>query len=380
MYVPEERVLRLVEIQESVLPEEEWIIGVSDLGYFKGVGFSMPLAHGEDLFEREYDILTGDIEDSGIVLIRNGDTVLQPVELVDTDDDPLLEYSDNLQYEAIVASDRIEKDGIHPEVLDEFDLVMSMEQDLSKGNLYAFLPGLFYCSSQHASVDAILIEVTQREIFGMTLPSFRPEDVRSFDVSKGIVVDNEGKTQTVEMTTDTLGKFTIDISSEIAESAMLKAGQVTSMDEVAGTQEIEVALALADRIPVGDLKEAYVSGAILAGKLMTLLHDIETKGIRLRQRIYVRNERFPNGRIINVDYGVIQTILNLESRPGIDCPQEVDLGMELRRLSFTRLIGAGKEVDVEEAVLDLFRFLSKEFGTSPTKDQILTLLFSGEVS
>ncbi|TXT55969.1 MAG: hypothetical protein BAJATHORv1_30353 [Candidatus Thorarchaeota archaeon] len=376
MYVPEERVLRLVEIQESVLPEEEWIIGVSDLGYFKGVGFSMPLAFGEDPFDEE-DLLMVEGDDKHFQLINKGDKILHPVERTEIDDDPLLEYATNMELEVISSSDSIERDGVHPDILDEYDLVVSMEQDLSKGNLYAFLPGLFYCSSHHASVDAILVEVTQRDIFGMTLPSFRPEDVRSFDVSKGIVVDEEGKTKTVEMSTDTLGKFTIDISSEIAESAMEIAGEVTSMGEVTGTQEIEVALALADRIPVQDLKEAYVSGAILAGKLMTLMHDIETKGLRLRNRIYVRNERFPNGKIISVNYGILHSIIELCSRPGIDCPQEVDLGMELRRLSFTRLVGAGKEVDVEEAILDLFRLLQQEFGSNATKDQILRLLFSG---
>ncbi|RDE12867.1 MAG: hypothetical protein C4K49_09410, partial [Candidatus Thorarchaeota archaeon] len=44
MYIPEQRALRLIEIQESVLPEDEWLLGVSDLGYFRGMGFSMPVS------------------------------------------------------------------------------------------------------------------------------------------------------------------------------------------------------------------------------------------------------------------------------------------------------------------------------------------------
>jgi hypothetical protein len=54
LYIPSRRSLRLVEIQESVLPEDEWLIGVSDLGYFKGVGYSMPLV---DEVEESNDIV-----------------------------------------------------------------------------------------------------------------------------------------------------------------------------------------------------------------------------------------------------------------------------------------------------------------------------------
>jgi hypothetical protein len=37
----EKKPLRLFEIQESVLPEDEWIIGICVLDYFNGVGYSM---------------------------------------------------------------------------------------------------------------------------------------------------------------------------------------------------------------------------------------------------------------------------------------------------------------------------------------------------
>ena len=127
MYIPSRRALRLVEIQESVLPEDEWLIGVSDLDYFKGVGYSMPI--------------------------------------VDSDSQEAAE------------------------------------------NLFAFLPGLFYCSAQQTSVDGVLIEVSHKEIAGVMLPSFRPEDVRTFDVGKGITFDENGNIEPVEITLDTLGSF-----------------------------------------------------------------------------------------------------------------------------------------------------------------------------
>ena len=122
--------MRLVEIQEHVLPEDEWLIGISDLGYFKGVGYSMP------------------------------------------------------------AMDEANED--------EF------------GNLYAFLPGLFYCSSQQTSVDAVLIEVTHKSVSGVMIPSFRPEDVRTFDVGSGITFDERGQIRPVEITIDTLGSFGVE--------------------------------------------------------------------------------------------------------------------------------------------------------------------------
>ena len=53
--------MRLVEIQEHVLPEDEWLIGISDLGYFKGVGYSMPAMDeaNEDEFGNLYAFLPG---------------------------------------------------------------------------------------------------------------------------------------------------------------------------------------------------------------------------------------------------------------------------------------------------------------------------------
>jgi hypothetical protein len=47
VYVPEKRTLQLVEMLDSVLPEDEWLIGISDLTHFRGVGFSMPVSFAE---------------------------------------------------------------------------------------------------------------------------------------------------------------------------------------------------------------------------------------------------------------------------------------------------------------------------------------------
>ncbi|MHA2360479.1 MAG: hypothetical protein ACXAB6_00930, partial [Candidatus Thorarchaeota archaeon] len=237
-YIPEERTLRLAEIQFTVLPESEWLIGISDLGYFQGIGFSLPIP-----FDIEY--FGGD-----------GNQEITPLH--------------------------------------------AMASSSESTNLYAFLPGLFYCSKENTTVDAILVEVVERNIFGMALASFRPESVRSFDIRSGLAVDDNGEIHSVEMSMETIGKFTTGLSEKIAESLKptLDTTGTLSLNDVAYTREEEIATRLAEMLPLDDLKRAYVSGAIMTGQVMTLLHDIESHGLRPRHRIYVKNQKYPEGKVV----------------------------------------------------------------------------------
>ncbi len=315
MRIPEKRTPQLVEIQLTVLPEAEWLMGLTDLTYFQGIGFSLPIP-----FDVEY-------------LGRSDD---------------------------------------HEDVL-----VQAMMESSEYASLYAFLPGLFYCSIQNTSVDAILVEVIQKEMLGMTLGSFRPESVRTFDIRNGLAVDESGKIHGIEMSMETIGKFATGISTEIANALDpgFDKAKTQLLKEVAYSREIEIAGCLAEMLPLSDLKRAYLSGAILTGQLMMLLQDIETHGFRPRYRIYVKNHKHPEGKVVEVRYRGLEGVSGTHSRLGIDCPQEVDLGMELMRLSFARLIGDGKEVNIEEAILDTLELFHTKLSASPTKNQVIDLIF-----
>jgi hypothetical protein len=287
LYIPSRRALRLVEIQESVLPEDEWLIGVSDLGYFKGVGYSMPI--------------------------------------VDDADAPN-----------------------------------------SSVTLYAFLPGLFYCSSQQTSVDGVLIEVSHKEIAGVMLPSFRPEDVRTFDVGKGITFDENGNLQPVEITHDTLGSFG-------AESFLKDSG--LPHETLNYKREMQIATRLAEMIPLGDLKKAYVSSSFLRSRLTKLLDDIEFFGLSPRKRVYVRNMTHPYGTVIDVKYRGIEDEIEMDTGSGIICPDDPELEKELSRLSFSKLVDSGVEIDVERAILDMLLYIRFEFEGSASRNDVLKALF-----
>ncbi len=316
VYVPRERTLRLVEIQFTVLPEDEWLMGITDLSYFQGLGFSLPIP-----FDVDYLLQSDNQEDA---------------------------------------------------------LLHAMASSSDNVSLYAFLPGFFYCSIQKRSVDAILVEVTQKDILGMILSSFRPEGVRSFDIKRGLAVDESGTIHAVEMRMDTIGMFATGISAKIAKSLQpaLDTTGTLSLREVAYTREIEIAARLAEMLPLDDLKRAYISGAILTGQVMTLLHDIEANGLGPRFQIFVKNCKHPDGKVVEVEYGSFDGGLGLHPRLGIDCPGEIDLGLELMRLSFARLVGGGKEVGVEEAILDTVNLFYAKLGASPTKDQVMELIFT----
>ncbi|MHA1909790.1 MAG: hypothetical protein ACW98Y_21010, partial [Candidatus Thorarchaeota archaeon] len=49
MYIPESQTPRLIEIQFTILPEDEWLLGISDLAYFQGIGFSLPIPFDEEM-------------------------------------------------------------------------------------------------------------------------------------------------------------------------------------------------------------------------------------------------------------------------------------------------------------------------------------------
>jgi hypothetical protein len=156
MRIPREQIPQLVEIQLTVLPEAEWLIGLTDLTYFPGVGFSLPIPFDVEYFGRS--------------------------------DDP------------------------------EDVLLQAMMESSEYVSLYAFLPGLFFCSIQNTSVDAILVEVIQKEMLGMTLGSFRSESVRTFEIRNGLAVDESGNIYGIEMSMETIGKFATGISTEIANA------------------------------------------------------------------------------------------------------------------------------------------------------------------
>jgi hypothetical protein len=317
-YIPAERTLRLVEIQFTVLPEAEWLLGITDLSYFQGVGFSLPIPFDVEDFSQNDD---------------QGNDVLQA----------MAAFSD-------------------------------------PGSLYAFLPGLFYCSKQNTTVDGILVEVAERELLGMNLSSFRPEGVRSFDIQGGFAVDESGTIHSVEMSMETIGKFATGLSEKISSltRSFLDTSGTLSLESVGYMREMEIAGILAELVPLKDLKRAYVSGAILTGQVLMLLHDMEFNGLKPRHRIYVKNQRYPEGHVVVTRYPAIDESDGLGFRRGIEFPEEIDLGLELMKLSFAKLIGDGKEVEIEEAILDTYETFYMKLGANPPKDRIVDLIFSEE--
>jgi hypothetical protein len=288
LFIPSKRSLRLVEIQESVLPEDEWLIGVSDLGYFKGVGYSMPLVNdAADMNESE--------------------------------------------------------------------------------NLYAFLPGLFFCSSQQTSVDAVLIEVSHKSLSGLMLPSFRPEDVRTFDVSGGIVLDETGQIKPVEITIDTLGSFGVE--SFLEDSGI-------EHETFSYKREIQIASHLAERIPLSELKRAYVSSSFLQTRLSKLLDDIEFYGLKPRMRVYVRNRKHPYGTVVDVKYKGQD---DFDTGSSFKIPDDTELEKELGSLSFSKMVDSGVEIDVENAILDMLQYIRSKLEGSAGHHDVVRTLFEEDI-
>ena len=279
--------MRLVEIQESVLPEDEWLIGISDLGYFKGVGYSMPLVDDVD-------------------------------------------ESNNL------------------------------------ANLYAFLPGVFYCSAQQTSVDAVLIEVTHKSLSGVMLPSFRPEDVRTFDVGRGISLNEKGQIKPIEITIDSLGSFGVE--------AFLNDSGI-ELETFRYKRETLIASYLAERIPLNDLKRAYVSSSFLQTRLTKLLEDIEFFGLKPRMRIYVRNRNFPYGSVVDVKYRGLDAEASFETGMSLRVPDNIELEKEFGNLIFSKMVDSGVEIDVERAVLDMLLYIRFSLEGNVSRQDVLRKLF-----
>ncbi|MHA1576118.1 MAG: hypothetical protein ACTSU3_02035 [Candidatus Thorarchaeota archaeon] len=371
-----ERTLRLVEIQLSVLPEDDWIIGIADLSYFKGIGFSMPISFDETYFVLGEDpLLRGGLGHTDIHVGKSDDDDIG-FEVENYEEDLLLSNELESIGISIVVYDREDPNGLHPDVVED-ELQFSLDQSWDQKNLFAFIPGVFYCSSANTSVDGILIEVSQSEILGMELSSFNTECVRSFDISRGISVDDSGKTESSEMSLEEIGQFKAGLSASLIESltSSLTDIGVQSYKDLAFARETEVATHLSEMLTFENLKRAYVSGTILIGQMLTLLHDIETNGLYPKFKLYVRNHRYPKGHVIDVRYRTLDTILHLGNGHGVDCPSDVEFEIQMLKLSFAKLIGDGKEVDIESAIIDIYDFLIAQLSYHPSKSEIMKLIF-----
>ncbi len=375
MYIPEESTTMLVEVQFTVLPEDEWLIGLADLAYFQGVGFSMPIPFDFDQYfvgdppeirADKFSDLDSEIEDP---FIKSDNTeVLQGVPIIADELPSQLQEDDGRRYPLL---------GPYPVVpQDEIPILANLD-DPDISTLYAFLPGLFYCSKHNCSVDGIVVEVSQNRILDMTLSSFRPESIRSFDIARAMAIDEDGKLTDVEISMETTGKFSTGISfgsdDDLEDNDSIPDQQ--SMKHSAFSHEIKIASKLSKLFSPEALKTAYVSGAIVTGQLMTLLHDIETNGIEPRCRLYLRNRRFPDGTVIDVRYKSLDSIVNLTSLSGIECPRDATIELELRKLAFAKLVGRHMEVDIEMSVLDTLYFLRQKLGQRPTKNLLLEQVF-----
>lgn len=358
--------LRLVEIQESVLPEDEWIIGVSVLDYFNGVGYSMPqnLKPKRELGNSQ-DSLSGGVMTADVMASSNLEDSLKIAQIDDESDEAFLMGNYRHVDDSLLASSGMEKKGVP---IDHLHSSMVIDEELeTRGlqNLYAFIPGIFYCSGQQTSVDAVLIEVTQKQRFGVTLSSFRPEDVRTLDISAGFILDKRGSKKAVKITVDALGSFHFD--------GFLKDSGI-SAEEIAFSKEIDMAQRLSRHLSFEELKKAYVSSSFLRARLMKLLEDINFYGLEPRRRIYLRNEKHPHGRVIDVVYRGFDSILDLGVESGIACIDETELERQLNGLVFTKLIGTGIETNIESAIMEMLRLVETRLDGQTSKEKVLVKL------
>lgn len=355
--------LKLVEIQESVLPEDEWLIGIASLEYFNGVGYSMPSGiRFDDNLLHQSGLLTGGRITADLPQSSN---IEDPIKLSNQDpvkDDKLFSILYRNEDDALLVSGIDDTKGPSIDTLDQEYLITNMGENYESKNLYAFIPGIFYCSSQQTSVDAVLIEVTQSQRFGMTLSSFKPEDVRPLDLTQGMMLDEKGFGKSIQLTIDTLGSFH-------SESFLKDSG--ISQDDVQYCREIELANRLSQWLTLPVLKQAYAASSFLQTRLMKLLDDIEFFGLLPRHRIYVRNEMHPYGSIIETKYQGLDNILDLSNRRGVACPDEIDLEMQLNTLTFSKMLGIGTETDIEGAIMDLISLIVEELEGNISKEDVL---------
>jgi hypothetical protein len=367
VHIDKGRTLRLIEIEESVLPEGEWLIGISDPEYFGGVGFSMPLPAFQVLESVADSEIPGGILSSDLDASSNLDDPIRtsPVEVEPYDE--LMPGTYRHGTDPIQASTSTNGEGPTIDYPSDNALILSMEKELEGTNLYAFVPGIFYCSSQQTSVDGVLIEVTQRKISGITIASFRPEDVRTFDVAHALHVEASGRTRQADFKLKSLGSFRME---------PFMAATSSSVSGRRGT--IELAIALAKNVRLSELKHAYVASKFLESRLVRLLEDVEFFGLAPRNRIYIRNEKHPYGTVVDVRYNGLDGVLNLESETGISCPDEMDTTMQLKRLSFSKQGEVITEVDIEAAVVDMLKVIEDRLEGGIGRNEVLETLFSGE--
>ncbi len=362
----DEQLLRLVEIQESVLPEDEWIIGISDMDYFNGVGYSMPVALRLDKsLGFQGGMVTGGRVTADLPQSSNIDDLIMLSDATIKDDDALLKFGYKLSKDVFSTPRNGEIKGIEIEVPQNRRLIENLERDMEFLNLYAFIPGIFYCSEQQTSVDAVLIEVTQKQLFGMTISSFRPEDVRPLDISTGMILDESGYGKTVQLNLDTLGLFH-------SESFLKDAGLSDEIFQY--SKEIELAMRLSKWMPTKVVKQAYVSSSFLRNRIIKLLEDIEFFGLYPRRRIYVRNQKHPFGTIVDVRYRSYDSIIDLDTETGIACFDEIDLEMDLNQLTFSKSAGPNTETNIESAVMDMFEFIDSRLDGRTEKKEVLLKL------
>lgn len=355
--------LKLVEIQESVLPEDEWLIGISCLEYFNGVGYSMPTGvHFNGNLQYQGGLLTGGRVSADLVQSSNIDDPLKFSKAEPDQEDLLFPRTYKHDDEALQASGSSSEEGLSLENGGKEFVYTSLVSNDDSSNLYAFLPGIFYCSSQQTSVDAVLIEVSQKQHFGMTLSSFRPEDVRPLDLSQGMMLDENGYGKSVQLTLETLGSFH-------AESFLKDSG--IAPEDMEYCREIELASRLTQWLTLPVLKQAYAASSFLQTRLIKLLDDIEFYGLLPRKRIYVRNEKHPYGTVVDTKYRGLENILELGTYSGIACPDAVDLEMELTSLTFSKTIGVGTETDVEGGIMDLLHMIAEGLEEKTSKEAVL---------
>jgi len=355
--------LKLVEIQESVLPEDEWLIGISSLEYFNGVGYSMPLGvHFDGNLLYQGGLMTGGRMTADLLQSSNIDDPLKFSKADTEQDDPLFLGTDKYNDGILQASGSSSEVGPSLESGEQGLVYRSLVSNDDSSNLYAFLPGIFYCSSQQTSVDAVLIEVTQKQQFGMTLSSFRPEDVRALDLSQGMMLDESGYGKSVQISLETLGSFH-------AESFLKDSG--IAPEDMEYCREIELASRLTQWLTLPVLKQAYAASSFLQTRLMKLLDDFEFYGLLPRKRIYIRNEKHPYGTVIETKYRGLENILDLGTHSGIACPDEIDLEMQLKTLTFSKALGVGTETDIEGAIMDLLYMITEQLGEKTSKEEVL---------
>ncbi|MBN2229281.1 MAG: hypothetical protein JW779_06765 [Candidatus Thorarchaeota archaeon] len=358
--------LRLIEIQESVLPEDEWLIGISVPDYFNGVGYSMPsLQNAIDIKEPSDSLLIGGKATSDLTASSNLDDPLKFTDALSDVSDALLSDIYKHREDALIASAGKQEEGLHIDPSYSSILTDSLAASLDDQNLYAFIPGLFYCSTQQTSVDAVLIEVIQNEKFGMTLSSFRPEDVRTLDVTKGFVRGQKGGKMSIQIDFKNLGTF--HFQDFLRDTGISK-------KDVNYSQEIELARRISEQIPYGNLMKAYAASSFLRTRLVKLLDDIDFFGLNPRRRIYLRNRKHPYGTVIEVEYRGLDGVLDLGTESGISCPLEVDTEVQLNKLTFTKLMGSGIETNVEGAIMEMLHFIEIGLEGSTTQENVLDIL------